>query len=70
MLECVVRTDFQMLFEIHFKWLVNLVQEQVQEQVLNIDDSRISNNLGTRSTKCLQQQVVFLQDVWLIQQES
>jgi len=32
-----------MLFEMHFKWLVNLVQGKVQEQVLNIDDSRIPN---------------------------
>jgi len=34
MLECAVRIGFQMLFEIYFEWLVNLVQEQVQEQVL------------------------------------
>jgi len=69
MLECVVRTGLQMLFEIYFKWLVNLVQEHVQEQVLKRRRFKNPEHPRDRSTKSLQQQVVFLQDVRLIQQE-
>jgi len=60
-----------MLFEILCKCLVNLVQEQVLRiRSSREDDSRIPNNPGIRFIECLQQQVVFLQDVRLIQQES
>jgi len=46
-------------------WLILFKNRSSRE-----DDSRISNSPGIRTTECLQQQIVFLQDVRLIQQES